>query len=656
MRSGAPPSIDGAGHLIAQLIHLLHQGAPADDFARSLAEVEALPDGFAGKSTLAETVRMAMAIRNRLELQQQRERGMLAVIDSAQALSSRLDLQSLLSAIVLRARNLLGSDIAWLSVYDAGRGEFHVLATDGAMQQTTSGMVARHDRGVASVVMSTRLPFVTPDYLHDSRFEHDAGLDAAFRDEGIAALVGVPLVWDGEVTGLLFVADRYHRMHTAQSISILCTLATHGAVALKNARDFERANAALDNADKARAELERHVRSIQAATDAHEQLTSLLARGASLSTLSESVAHMLGGSVLVLDEASQVVSVAAPAGYAGTGAHSYAPHGVRSAEVARALRQSRETGRSVLAYQLEGESCRVMPVIGGDDILGAAMLFHRGELEEIAIRTFERSASVIGIVLLSRQRLEASKNHDASALLRSLVWPRQGEIDGLVGRADHHGVDLSRPLALMLVEMDGPSAGYAARRFRTMRPLANALVDDLDGTLVILCGATGAIDARQTVSAWARGELRAAHRGVLSRPIGGPAEIPALYATLSRALPVLGRIGVQGQIVNQNELALYSTLFETHDQASLTSFLEATIGPLISQDRKRSAELAPTLLSYFDNNQNAKTTAQRLGIHVNTVRQRLASIETLLGHWGNATRALEIHIALRLWQLSAGAD
>ena len=39
---------------------------------------------------------------------QERERGMLAIIESAQDLSSRLDLTSLLSAIVSRARNLLG--------------------------------------------------------------------------------------------------------------------------------------------------------------------------------------------------------------------------------------------------------------------------------------------------------------------------------------------------------------------------------------------------------------------------------------------------------------------------------------------------------------------------------------------------------------------
>ena len=31
------------------------------------------------------------------------------------------------------------------------------------------------------------------------------------------------------------------------------------------------------------------------------------------------------------------------------------------------------------------------------------------------------------------------------------------------------------------------------------------------------------------------------------------------------------------------------------------------------------------MLTYFDSNQNAKVTAQRLRIHVNTVRQRLAS-------------------------------
>ena len=78
------------------LVELLHQGASADDFARRLALVDALPPDDPDKSALVETVRMAMAVRNRLELHQERERGLLAVIESAQDLSSRLDLQGLL--------------------------------------------------------------------------------------------------------------------------------------------------------------------------------------------------------------------------------------------------------------------------------------------------------------------------------------------------------------------------------------------------------------------------------------------------------------------------------------------------------------------------------------------------------------------------------
>jgi sugar diacid utilization regulator len=357
----------------------------------------------------------------------------------------------------------------------------------------------------------------------------------------------------------------------------------------------------------------------------------------------------------VLDEAAQVVSGGMAPDYTGTGADRYAPHGERSAELARALHQSRQKGRSVVAYEADGESCRVVEVIGGDDVLGSAVLFHRGELDDISIRTFERSSSVIGIVLLSQERMEATKSRSVSTLLRSLVSPRQDEPALLANQAERHGVDLAQPLSLMLVEMNGPSAGYVARRFRTLTSLSNVLVDEIDGVLVILCGAIKAIDVQQTVSTLAKREFGAVYRGVLSRPIAGPVEIPVLYSTLKRALVVLGRIGVEGRIISQNELALYSALFETHDQASLSSFLDATIGALLSHDRKRGSELAATLLCYFDSNQNAKITAQRLDIHVNTVRQRLASIEDLLGHWGNATRALEIHIALRLWSLSTPA-
>lgn len=643
-------------HVAQVLVRLLHERAPPDAFAAQTASVQRLPDDHPLKASLLESIRRALEVRERLDQQQLREQGMLAVIESARDLSSRLDPDSLLAAIVGRARTLLGADVAWLSVQDTDRQAFQVLTTDGAMARGTARMVAGPGRGVASLVMSTRVPFTTPDYLHDTRFEHDPVLDDTFREEGICALVGVPLMWDGEVDGLLFVADRYHRVHSAQSIAILSTLATHAAVALKNARDFERSNAALERADRAHAELERHVRGIQAAADAHERMTSLLARGASLATLCQSVAQLLGGSLLVLDEAGRVHSRGTASGYDDTLAQACSAEDRQAVAMRRALAESRHLGRSVTAFEIDAERCRVMPVIGGDDLLGSLALFHRGELEEVAVRTFERSSSVIGIVLLSQERMEATKSRDMAALLRALVSPRQDDAALLADRAERHGLDLTRPLSLMLIEPGAPGAGYAARRLRTTEPRLQALVDEIDGVLVVLCRAAEEAEVRQRIASGTAAPAGAGHRGIVSRPVTGPAEIPALFGALRRGLAVLGRLGVQGCVVGQNELALYAALFETHDNASLTEFLEAAVGPLVAHDRRRGTELAPTLLAFLDANRNATLTAQRLGIHANTVRQRLAAVDGLLGDWDQPARALEIHVALRLRSLIATGD
>lgn len=655
--NAAVPS-PGVEQMAWDLVSLLHRGAGADEFAARLAQVEKLADSLPHKSMLAELVRMALAVQNRLDLLQQREQGMRALIESAQDLSSHLDLPGLLRAIVSRARNLLGAHLAWLSSYDPDQQIFQVLVNDGALLRDTTHMVAQKNAGVVGLIMATKMPFATPDYLHDNRFSHDPELDETFRGEGIFALVGVPLMWNEEIVGLLFVADRYHRTHTALNTSILSALAAHAAVAIKNAKAFEQAQSALEAADAARVRLEQHIQGVKSAAEAHDQMTALLARGASLSTLCQSLAQSLNGRVVVLDEASEIIGRGSAEGYSGPQAEArFSLQDARSADIAQALRQSRQLGRCVVAYEAEGEICSLVAVIGGDDVLGAVLLFHRQALDDIALRTFERSASIMGIVLLSQERSEAGRHRDVSLLLRALISLRQEPSAELASQAERFGLDLFQPVSLVVIEMDESKARYAARQLRTRPELSNGVFDELDGVLVLICGSTRARELVRLLTAVGRAEFGPSYRGVLSRPVSSAAEIPALYATLRRALPVLARIGVRGHITDQNEMALYSTLFETHDQASLSSFLEATIGALVAQDLKRGSELTRTLLVYFDSHQNARTTAQRLGIHVNTVRQRLATIEEFIGPWGNAARALEIHMALRLWSLrTPGGD
>ena len=638
------------------LIQSLSQGAPSEFFSSQLARAESISSTDTRKATLVESARLAIAIRNRLDLQQQRERGLLAVIESAQDLSGHLELVDLLRTIVSRARNLLGSHVAWLSVYNPEIDKFQVLITDGALSEGTDKMTANRCIGVASVIMTTLLPFTTPDYLSDDRFPHDPALDKTFRIEEMAALVGVPLMSGNEFVGLLFVADRYNRSHTTSEVSILSTLATHAAVAIKNAKAFEVANTALKNAESARIALEQHTYNVQAAAEAHERLTSLLAQGASLSKVCQAVAELLDGSILVVDEAFQIISRGTAENYSEKGALSYNPMDGQSREIVNAVRESRKAGRSVIAYKNDDELCCVVPVIAGNLVVGTVLLFRQDNLTELSISIFERCSSVIGIVLLSQERLEIHKSRDVATLLSVLLLSHHYEPTLTQDRAQKFGLDLSQSLSLLLIETDDLKAAYVAKRLRANAAFSSTILDEIGGLVAIVLETRKVEDVLRICAGLAKRELGSNFRGVLSKPVSSAEALPDLYAVLRRALFVAKRVGVSGSILRQDELALYSVLFETQDEASLNAFLATTIGKLIAHDGRRGSDLTSTLLCYFDSGQNARLTAKCLDIHVNTVRQRLASIEEILGYWGNATRTLEIHMALRLWGLSKRGD
>ena len=94
-----------------------------------------------------------------------------------------------------------------------------------------------------------------------------------------------------------------------------------------------------------------------------------------------------------------------------------------------------------------------MAVIGGDGVLGSMAFFHRGEIDDISIRTFER-LSIVGIVLLSRAH-GGDEKRGASTLCVPSSRRRTASAAGESGRAPRRR---PRPaLSLMLIEMDGPA-------------------------------------------------------------------------------------------------------------------------------------------------------------------------------------------------------
>ena len=88
------------------------------------------------------------------------------------------------------------------------------------------------------------------------------------------------------------------------------------------------------------------------------------------------------------------------------------------------------------------------------------------------------------------------------------------------------------------------------------------------------------------------------------------------------------------------------TTLVAQDPRRMTDFVRTTLGPLAGRDAA-AARLRETLRIYLSEGESAPRAAQRLYTHRNTVLQRVARAEELLGH-PIADRRLELAVALEL--------
>jgi sugar diacid utilization regulator len=656
MEAAAPAasSRDPGDLLLLEILALLERNAGAEEFASLFGRIEALPPGDeARRDRLTRSVHLGIAIHQRLEEQQQRERGLVAVIETARDLTALRDIDQVLQAIVRRARQLVGCQIGYLANVDRQREEFYMRATDGAVSEDLPKLKLKRGIGLIGLIEKTATPQSSANYEPDERFPHSKEVDSIFREEGIRSILGVPLLVGEKVIGVLFVGDRYVRAFLPWELSILSTLAAHAAVAILNAQAFEDAQAALQQVSHANTQLQRQAAGIQRAAAAHEELTSLVAKGGGLPELCRVAAEMLGGTVLALDDAGRPLG--GPVTSAGRSEPGRAGPARKVGEpIRQALRESRAVGRSVTVPGSTGEACRVSVVVGGSGTLGGLVIWTPEELDEFAVRIFERSAIVTGVLLLSQERTELAANADRSAILRGLLSWQQDDPAHLSARAARHGIDLLGPLVLAAIEVDGGRASSVLRQVRSSPGLDAMLLDEVDGLLVLLAGAPQAEAMRRLLEDRLLAEWGEQVNAVIAKPLERAADLPRAFQSLRRCLGLLRSLRRKGCVVGESELSPYAVVFEKQGGLELDAFLGAVIGPLLDEDRKKGSALCETLLAYLDHGHNARKTAAALGIHVNTIRQRFEAIRDLVGEWAESPRSLEIHLALRLWKLRGG--
>lgn len=132
------------------------------------------------------------------------------------------------------------------------------------------------------------------------------------------------------------------------------------------------------------------------------------------------------------------------------------------------------------------------------------------------------------------------------------------------------------------------------------------------------------------------------------------AEFPRALLEARQALDVAEGMQAPGGCCDYRELGVLRLLRAIPDRAVVEQFVKDTLGPLNDTGRKQPHLLIETLDALVQEGGNALKAAQRLGIHRNTLNQRIARIEALSGQsLDDAQFRLNTSVALLIWRMSA---
>jgi GAF domain-containing protein/sugar diacid utilization regulator len=580
----------------------------------------------------------ALRVRALLERRRRREAELSALFDTASDLAQLHDLDSVLEAIVRRARKLLDTDVAYMTLVDEERGDSYMRVTDGSVSAKFQQVRLPMGTGLGGLVAQTGTPYASDNYPADSRFQHASEIDLAVAEEGLIAILGVPMRLGSRIVGVLFAANRSARPFAREDVALLSSLAAHAAVAIDNARLLEETRAALAELSAANKISREHAEAVERAAEAHDRMAELVLRGGDVHDLAASVAELLGGGVVVFDaEGRCLVSVRTEC----------TPAVEEAAAAARAL------GRTVQRGDLWATA------VGPAEATQCCLVFApTSPPSDAEVRIFERAAVVTALLLLSRRAAAAAEDRVRGELLDDLISGRigrdAGDLDLVHERARRLGVDLTQPNTVLVLR---PHAGarhrvatWAAGQAAEHRGLAA----DRDGAIVLLLPGDDPGALARRVGREVKTALGPAAAGV-TVGAGGPAlspdQIATAYSTAQRCADALIALGRAGDSAAPADLGFAGLLLGGGTE-DIDAFIAATIGPVIDYDRRRGTALRQTLESYFAAGASPARAAELLHVHVNTVTQRLERIATLLGdQWHRPDRALEIQLALRLHRL-----
>ena len=553
-----------------QVIHLLELLA-ADAPVAEIAAADAPP----------EARDLALRITGAREVHQHREAGLAALLDTARELATASDPGSVLEAITRRARRLVGTDLAYLTLYDPQAGDTFMRATDGSVSATFQSVRLALGAGLGGLVASTHKPYWTADYWADERFRHTSAIDGAVGEEGIIAICGTPLIVESHFVGVLFAANRSSRPFTREEVALLGNLATLAAVTLVQTRalaDAENALAALSDAHET---VRQYAEGVEKAAAAHDRFATLVLGGGGVDDLTHGLCELLGGWAVLVDENGNRHSAAGPA----------PEHDADGTDPFAALNALPGLGTGRL---VERDGVYAVAVTAARERLGTIYVGGVGSLSDSEQRTVERAGLVTALVLLFERQAADARQSARNRLVSDLVTAR-GSREERLSLARTVGFDPQKPFCLLVLRGDEPN-GHRALLISASAATGDAsLVGSHDGDVVALVPSADPDGLARAVAARIGKRTCVTVAGV--GPVSDVDGIGEAHEEGARTVGALIALGHRGKGAAATQLGFAGLIVGS--DPDVDEYVRKLLGPVVDYDERRGTDLVGTLAAYF---------------------------------------------------------
>ena len=202
----------------------------------------ALLKTFADQAVIAiENVRLFNELQTRTQELARSVGELKALGEVGQAVSSTLELETVLTRIVSHAVQLSGTDGGAIYEYDETSEEFLLRATDHMEDELIEALRANPPRlgdGVIGTAAVTREPVQIPNILEERAYA--PRMRQLLERFGFRASLAVPLLREHRIIGGLVVRRKSTGELRPEVVELLKTFATQSVLAIQNARLFQR--------------------------------------------------------------------------------------------------------------------------------------------------------------------------------------------------------------------------------------------------------------------------------------------------------------------------------------------------------------------------------------------------------------------------------